>query len=233
MKNTKNRGPNPFHFLVVSILILTCSCRRDSEHVGDLLLAKIKSSDHQSLLKLINDGANVNSRGEFGAIPLHKAVVAQDEMSIRLLIDAGALIHARDAHGATAIIQAARIGGELKCARILIAEGANPKDVDDRGSGLVYWAVFPGSKRDLEEVAQWLNFALEHGNNLNHVDNLGRTVLDWSILHGESENSLLIKSLGGITGEDLRKEETSRDGPRNGTGKGSARNGTNLRPFER
>jgi ankyrin repeat protein len=199
-----------YNYLVVSTLILTFSCQRDGEHVGDLLIAKIISSDHQSLVKLINDGANVNSRGEFGAIPLHKAVVAQDEMSIHLLIDAGAFIHARDAHGATAIIQAARIGGGLKCARILIAEGANPKDVDDLGLGLVYWAVFPGSKRDLEEVARWLNFALEHGNNINHVDNLGRTVLDWALLHGENENSQYIKSLGGITGEDLRKKETSR-----------------------
>ena len=78
---------------------------------------------------LIEHGAEVDARDEFGTTPLHAAVVRGSLDVVRLLIELGADIEAKSADGVTPLHVAA-FYNLLGVARILIEKGANTEGID-------------------------------------------------------------------------------------------------------
>ncbi|MCK5113397.1 MAG: ankyrin repeat domain-containing protein [Phycisphaerae bacterium] len=83
---------------------------------------------------LLDKGANVECRDQFGNTPLHRAVEFSSIDSIKLLIDRGADIHARSISRATPIIHAVWAGASIEIIELLLKCGANINDKNAYGT---------------------------------------------------------------------------------------------------
>jgi ankyrin repeat protein len=187
--------------LALMVLVAGCCCRKAEE-----LLDAVKAGDHESLHALLLSGEDANARDSHGATLLHWAVVKGDTNTVALLIRAGASLEARDDYGATAILQSAKCG-DLLCAQRLLDAGASPSVIDEMGWGIVHWGTASAGVRDLSSVEAWLRFAAEQGLDLNQTDLRGLTTFDWANIHGHKEIAGLLKSVGGVTGEESRRRQ--------------------------
>jgi ankyrin repeat protein len=103
-------------------------------------------------------------------MPLHVAAKKGQEEVAKLLISYGADVNARDGAGKTPIFYATE-NGNLKIARLLLTNKANVKDYPE----LLNIAV----KRKRREIIEVL---LQHGADVNTIDELGRTALHFTAL---------------------------------------------------
>ena len=79
----------------------------------------------EKVSKLVEKGANVNSKDSAGFTPLHLAVDAEDEAICLFLIEKGASINARSEEGFTPLHLAANFDYE-KMVKLLLKAGASP-----------------------------------------------------------------------------------------------------------
>ena len=80
------------------------------------LIEAVQGGDTKSVKAIINGGANVNARAEFGETPLH---LAQDRNIAELLISKGADIHAKDDEfGMTPLFNAT-----IETSKLLVSKG--------------------------------------------------------------------------------------------------------------
>ncbi|KFQ58181.1 2-5A-dependent ribonuclease, partial [Pelecanus crispus] len=106
-----------------------------TEAAEDLALklnAAVRDRNMKDVLKLLEKGADVNSKAECGWTPLQSAVQADEEDLVRLLLDKGACPHARKDNGGTAFTEAA-IAGNVKILELFLDCGLNINDHDDNG----------------------------------------------------------------------------------------------------
>ncbi|XP_075567759.1 2-5A-dependent ribonuclease isoform X2 [Pelecanus crispus] len=93
-----------------------------TEAAEDLALklnAAVRDRNMKDVLKLLEKGADVNSKAECGWTPLQSAVQADEEDLVRLLLDKGACPHARKDNGGTAFTEAA-IAGNVKILELFL-----------------------------------------------------------------------------------------------------------------
>src|SRR6266404_2575058 len=90
---------------------------------------------------LISRGANVNSRSKQGRTPLMMASLLQGGSPIvALMLTKGADVNVRDNGGNTALGLAATIG-EVEAMRLLLAKGADPGAVNEKGESPIVLAT--------------------------------------------------------------------------------------------
>ena len=77
-----------------------------------------------SMQVLLDAGADVTARNEFGYTPLHEASLSINPAKIQVLLDAGADVTARTVHGVTPLHNAARYG-TLASIQVLLDAGAD------------------------------------------------------------------------------------------------------------
>jgi ankyrin repeat protein len=111
----------------------------------------------RALQILVESGADVNARRNDGMTVLiaatadHNAFKPADMKSVALLVERGADVNAQDLHGWTPLMGAAWYGG-VDVVRFLIAHGADPSAVDDRGRTALSIAV----QNNKSEIAECL-----------------------------------------------------------------------------
>ena len=148
---------------------------------------------------LLDKGANVNVRDEFRFTPLSRAagVTGQDTALIQRLIEKGSDINSQGYNGLTPLHRAAS-SGDLKVAKLLIDNGADP-NAYDKYSGTIEVGSFSSTVLQTainfsdrkEEMAKLI---VESGARLNKKDRSGNTELHLAALKGYADLTwLLIK----------------------------------------
>lgn len=82
--------------------------------------------------------------------------------------------------------------GHLEAMRALVAKGADPRFVGDRGSTAL--TLTAAADRPNHDV---IRFLVDHGADVNATDTDGRTALDWALTRGETDTSSFLRRLGG------------------------------------
>ncbi|MHC4662494.1 MAG: ankyrin repeat domain-containing protein [Planctomycetota bacterium] len=158
----------------------------------------IEKGKELAAVKLIELGADVNAKKLNGARPLHVASMYGTKISVIRLIEKGADIKAKTMSGFTCLHIAA-YGGRLSLCKFFVEKGL---DIEAEVEGLwrpLHYAAFEGKK----ECAAFL---LEKGADVNAVSESGITPLDYALRNKHSDTADLIRSHGGKTGEELKKE---------------------------
>lgn len=116
-----------------------------------MYLAVSKGQDKE-VLRLIQEGADINARDQGGRTFLIWASMGGHERIARILIDAGADVHAKDAKGATALMLAVAWGYDT-IVQMLILAGA---DVNATSSGHEITSLLAASLKGHAEIVKML-----------------------------------------------------------------------------
>ncbi|MFQ5809175.1 MAG: ankyrin repeat domain-containing protein [Armatimonadota bacterium] len=136
---------------------------------ADIFQAAV-NGDVAQVTKLLADGANPNSRGIAGCVPLHFATRGGHPEVVKVLLAHKADVNAKDAKGRMPLHWAAQFG-EAEVAKALLERGADVNAKDEDGDSPLHDAASMGEA----EVAKAL---LERGADVNAKDDFG-----WTPLH--------------------------------------------------
>lgn len=119
----------------------------------DLLKAANKS-DAEKVAHLLDIGADVNTKTDFGSSPLMLASGNwwKSDETARLLIEGGADLNAKNSLGLTPLMFASK-HGNIRVVRLLLENGADINAVDERGETALDKAV----RFDFTKIADLLN----------------------------------------------------------------------------
>ncbi|NWW70322.1 RN5A ribonuclease, partial [Climacteris rufus] len=121
---------------------------RKTEVLSSKLNAAVKNRNKEAVLELLEQGADVNSKTEYGWTPLHTAVQNGEEALVRLLLDRGACLHARKDNGGTAFTEAG-IAGKVDILKLLLERGSDINDRDINGFTAFMEAAYYGKEEAL------------------------------------------------------------------------------------
>jgi len=101
--------------------------------VDETFFDACRSGDVESVRHLLNAGAGVNARDEYGYTPLHAACFHGHPAIVRLLIEAGADVNAKEKDGGYTPLHYACLHGRTETVRLLLEAGADPNARSKRG----------------------------------------------------------------------------------------------------
>ncbi|KAM6129021.1 2-5A-dependent ribonuclease isoform 1-T1 [Phoenicopterus ruber ruber] len=127
----------------------TPSSTETAEDLAFKLNIALRNDNTNDVLKLLEEGADVNSKAESGWTPLQSAVQANNEDLVRLLLDKGACPRARKDNGGTAFTEAA-IVGNVNILELLLDYGLDINDHDDNGFTAFMEAAWYGNVEALK-----------------------------------------------------------------------------------
>ena len=96
-----------------------------------LLMHAAAFGNLETMKFLIESGADVNARNDFGATALLWS--ARDPQKAKLLIEFGANVNAQSKQGRTPLMMAAMLDGGSEIVKLLLDKGGNPNARDTRG----------------------------------------------------------------------------------------------------
>lgn len=170
--------------------------------IGDTILQNIayRKNGREFIEFLLNHGANVNSRNEYGLTPIFIAALEAKPEIVSLLIDRGADVNAKSKYGFAPLHMVLDTESE----KILIDSGA---DVNARGlSGETPLHYFmsgksPGDYHD--SIGDWDNWIigrvkvlLDNGADINALDSCGRTPVFHAAMYGRTKVVKFLVSRG-------------------------------------
>jgi cytohesin len=117
----------------------------------------------------LENGANPNTKGEYGLTPLHMAASEGHVDVVRVLLERGANPNTKDNDGQTPLHKAA-LWGHVDVVRVLLEYGADPNTKDKDG----YTPLHKAAQEGYFEIVKLL---LERGADPNTKDNYGQTPL--------------------------------------------------------
>ncbi|KAM6262112.1 2-5A-dependent ribonuclease [Porphyrio hochstetteri] len=130
-------------------LASTPSSTETAEDLALSLNNAVRNDNIQSVVELLEKGADVNSKAEGGWTPLQSAVQANNEDMVRLLLGKGACPQARKDNGGTAFTEAG-IVGNVNILELLLDYGLNINDCDDNGFTAFMEAAWYGKTEALK-----------------------------------------------------------------------------------
>lgn len=104
----------------------------------------VAKGDADMVRALIEAGANVNAKDDYGYTPLHRAAGRSRVYIAGMLIEAGADVNASDIFGMTPLHEAAINGDAGDVASVLIEAGADVNAKDDYGKTPLHMAAERG-----------------------------------------------------------------------------------------
>jgi hypothetical protein len=146
----------------------------EARALGEQLLRACVEERAGDALRLINEGADVNFRGEGGRMPLIVASANGLESITARLVEAGAELNLVDDEGYTALIMATR-NGHAAIVLLLANKGAALDRQDPESRSALTWACDLGPAALAQMLAASIDAAA-----LNVVDGLGKTALDYA-----------------------------------------------------
>ena len=136
-----------------------------------LHIAALNNTQSETVLLLLEYGADVNARTLEGWTPLHCATRHRSNPDIvALLIEWGADIEARDVSGRTALHDAVRLNSDPDTVKLLLEHGGHTEEAGDLGQTLLHIAV---QKTSLSTIG----LLLDYGADILAKDNSGNTPL--------------------------------------------------------
>lgn len=189
-------------------------------HANISLLAGAASGDQPSVADALEQGADINAKGNDAITPLMNAVTRSHPEIAAFMLSKGADANARDNNGTTALMRAAN-NGSTQLIGMLLESGADVDDQSGTGSTALHFAV------QFSHYAA-ANVLLDHGADVNHkddsgdavlvkvVDNFSRrvvpTLLKKPILESEDEDFRLVKRLLAL-GADINAQNNKKWSP--------------------
>ncbi|MEH7013973.1 ankyrin repeat domain-containing protein [Neobacillus niacini] len=141
------------------------------------LIFSAEKGDKENVLKLLQDGANINATDEHGRTAVMAATYNNKVDTVKILIQKGADINVRDNNLENVLLHAGA-EGFLEIVKLTIAADADTK-LTNRFGGT---ALIPASERGHVEVVQEL---LTHSDiDVNHINNLHWTALLEAVILG-------------------------------------------------
>jgi hypothetical protein len=117
-------------------------------------------SDSESMVRLLLDrGADLNIRGDFGCAPIHLAVERKSEFMVCLLSDEGANVNIPDENGRTPLHYAVRSRAGGRMAKLLMDYNADPLKGDNDGVTPLHYAAMQDYKDCFEHIIQHRSFS--------------------------------------------------------------------------
>lgn len=176
------------YILIILVLLLTAGCQEsqspsDVHQEGDnemslSLIRAAEAGDTKEVLRLLDEGANMNARDGQGRTPIMAATHGNRPDTVLALVKAGADINLQDNRSDNPFLYAGA-EGLLDIVKIMIDAKADPK-LTNRFGGT---ALIPAADRGHVEVVREL---LEHSDiDVNHVNRLGWTALLEAIILGD------------------------------------------------
>lgn len=217
-------------FMLLGLFIVTAACEKqgeaevkpiqvkneqdherkenENEKSADLmdkqLLLSATLGDTETVIKLINDGANINVTGEQGETPVMVATYRNHVEVVEALIAAGADIELQDQNNNNPFLYASA-EGYIDIVKLTIDAGTNPGKTNRYGETALILAVKGGH---VEVVRELLN---RTDIDVNAVNDLGWTaLLEAIVLGNNSDNDQQIVQLLIENGADVNK--TDREG---------------------
>ncbi|NXC83062.1 RN5A ribonuclease, partial [Cercotrichas coryphoeus] len=112
------------------------------------LNAAMRNRNKEAVLELLEQGADVNSKAEWGWTPLQTAVRTGEKDLVQLLLDRGASLHARKDNGGTAFTEAG-VAGNVEILELLLERGSDINDQDINGFTAFMEAAWHGKEEAL------------------------------------------------------------------------------------
>ena len=205
----------------------------------DISILDAVSAGNVDVVKMyLSDGLDLNLKYEqwFSTTLLHRAVAADQEEIVKLLIDRGADVNAKDINS-NAPLSLTGIHGNVSVADLLVSSGA---DLNYKGFGgwtplhmaafkghinlVNYFVTIRGAEVEIKDdggtTAMHCAAFKGHDNvicllfikdaDVNAMGDEGTTPLDAAIEGGQHESATLIRSIGGMTFEELKAEYSKR-----------------------
>jgi ankyrin repeat protein len=157
---------------------------------------------------LVERGANVGTRTEFGVTPLSLAAEVGNAEIIEILIDAGADPNERLSGLRTPLMMAAR-HGNADSVQLLIDAGSEVNAVERRGQTALMWAAAEGNQQAVEVL-------LARGADANIRLESGYTALLFAARNGRTEVVELLVSSGVDVNAELQPAKGYERAPRRG-----------------
>ncbi len=185
-----------FGFLLSALLVLAllpgpCASAPDESELTPLAKAA-RNGDFHEVKRLVDDGADVNSRGTSyaGSFPLTWACWNGNPLVVKLLLERGADVNAVDPVGGTALMQACRFG-RVEVVALLLERGARVNARNNSGMTALKLACINGT------VAV-VKLLLERGADVNAPDRSGFSgrALTWASWKGHAEVVRLLLAKG-------------------------------------
>ncbi|MBG9734998.1 ankyrin repeat domain-containing protein [Paenibacillus alvei] len=142
------------------------------------LIFSAEEGDTDNVLKLLQDGADINATDGRGRTAVVAATYNNKADTVKALIQKGADINIRDANLNNVLLYAGA-EGLLEIVKLAIDAGADPK-LTNRFGGI---ALIPASERGHVEVVQEL--LSRSGIDVNHINNLHWTALLEAVILGD------------------------------------------------
>ncbi|KAL3113864.1 hypothetical protein niasHT_017460 [Heterodera trifolii] len=155
------------------------------------LMMACKRSQIEIVTFLIENGADINLQNGDGETALMTACSTGNVDIVRLLLSHGANVEQTDYNGFRFALKDAVIGGHLEVCRLLVEEWAadvNQQTIIERSTALICAA----SRGHLAIV----NFLIEHGADLHHVDVAGFNALMLAVISGKTEMARHLVAIG-------------------------------------
>ncbi|MCY9763612.1 ankyrin repeat domain-containing protein [Paenibacillus alvei] len=181
--------------LLIVMVVLLAGCQTDSgsskrlskesksdekkvEWMNQKLIFSAEEGDTDNVLKLLQDGADINATDGRGRTAVVAATYNNKADTVKALIQKGADINIRDANLNNVLLYAGA-EGLLEIVKLALDAGADPK-LTNRFGGT---ALIPASERGHVEVVQEL--LSRSGIDVNHINNLHWTALLEAVILGD------------------------------------------------
>ncbi|KAL3125271.1 hypothetical protein niasHT_000682 [Heterodera trifolii] len=159
--------------------------------ITPLMIAACDRSQTEIVTFLVENGANINLQNGDGATALMYACYKGNVDIVRLLLSHGANVELTDFEGFRFALKDAATEGHLEVCRLLVEEWA--ADVNQQTIQERYTPVICAASRGYLAV---VNFLVEHGADLQHVDLDGHNALMWAVINGKIEMARHLVAIG-------------------------------------
>jgi ankyrin repeat protein len=181
--------------LIIVLLMISVNIQCQSakpltkEDLNRALLDAAYDGSAKEVNELLQKGADINTKNEFGSTPFKLAVVGDNVNVVELFLKLGQDPNRESDKAIPDVtpLMSAAANGNIKLLKLLLKHGANP-DYPTSGKHTALMSAI--GHTDIFEIL------IKHGANIHARDNYGRTVLIWAALHGTEEVVTLLCKMG-------------------------------------
>ena len=157
------------HLILVSPLIL---------HSQDTLLVDYlyNKTDIARIKELIDKGADVNKKNQFGTTPLEYACKTGNLEVAKLLIEHGAKINEKIEHNKTVLIDALVENNDYELVKYLLQQGADVNAKDDEGIPTLFY-IYPSGQSVFNTRLNLIKLLEKYHADINQTDRNGMNLL--------------------------------------------------------